>query len=178
MDVVNLPKPLTILGACVAWLAVWIATQGLFVINDWLPGGSLNNRLAWLTGYMAVVLATATVVCRRRNREFLPSSRLRWLYVLPLALLLLLPFHYDGPVTVPLLAVMIVVTAFWQDCLTFGLVQSFKRRQTSPLTAVLLTGGPIRRRSCRLRRCTVIAARSADRVPGISGGRLPACLAA
>ncbi|WP_157246682.1 CPBP family intramembrane glutamic endopeptidase [Nonomuraea typhae] len=141
MDVATSPKPLQILAVCAAWLTMWLATQGLFVINDYLPGGSLNVRLAWLTGYVAVVLSVALVVFRRFGRSFMPRSKLLWLYGVPLALLLALPFHYSGPVAVPLLAAMIVITAFWQDYLSFGLVQTFIGQRTSPLAAVLITGG-------------------------------------
>lgn len=142
MRVASLPKPLTVLATSTVWLVMWFATQGLFVLfNDQHPAGSLNTRLAWLTGYVAVVLAVAMVVFRRQRRDFLPPSGLLWLYALPVALLVALPFHYDGPVAVPLLAIMVVVTAFWQDYLTFGLVQSFIGRHASPLVAVLVAGG-------------------------------------
>ncbi|MFI6504900.1 type II CAAX prenyl endopeptidase Rce1 family protein [Nonomuraea typhae] len=141
MDVASRPKPLPILAACAAWLAMWLATQGLFVINDQFPGGSLNTRLAWLTGYVAVVLAVAVVAFRRSGRAFMPRSKLLWLYAVPLALVLALPLHYSGPVAVPLLAAMIVITAFWQDYLSFGLVQTFIGQRTSAFWAVLITGG-------------------------------------
>lgn len=55
----------------------------------------------------------------------MPKSKMILLYLLPLAILLALPFHYNLFLLLPVFIAMTLITCFWQDFLTFGLFQTY-----------------------------------------------------
>lgn len=114
------------LVACVAWLGLWYFTPGLLsngvgrLFTDDLATSVLIETL------LALVLAVVLVLTHRRyNRVLFARSWTRWLYALPVALAIALPFHYELPLPVSLYMAWMTVSVFWQDYLTFGLLQSY-----------------------------------------------------
>lgn len=112
--------------ACLAWLGLWYFTPGLLgngpgslFTRDW------NQALIIECAIAVVVVAVLLLTHRRFNRALFAPSRLRWLYLLPAALALALPFHYGLEAPVGLYVIWMTVSVFWQNYLTFGLLQSY-----------------------------------------------------
>ncbi|MDH6207497.1 hypothetical protein M2115_000682 [Aurantimicrobium minutum] len=115
-----------LLLAAVAWFALWYLTPGL--LSDGV-GHLFTDELAvsvLIETVLAAVLAVVLVLTHRRyNRVLFARSWSLWLYVLPAVLAIALPFHYELILPVFLYMVWMTVSVFWQDYLTFGLLQSY-----------------------------------------------------
>lgn len=115
-----------IIPICAGWFALWYLTPGLLdngvgrlFTDD--PAGSVLIETV-----VALALALVLVMLHRRyNRVLFARSRLAYLYGLPLVLAVALPFHYELSLPVALYIFWITVSVFWQDYLTFGLLQSY-----------------------------------------------------
>lgn len=111
-----------LLLAAVAWFALWYLTPGL--LSDGV-GHLFTDELA-VSVLIETVLAVVLVLTHRRyNRVLFARSWSLWLYVLPAVLAIALPFHYELILPVFLYMVWMTVSVFWQDYLTFGLLQSY-----------------------------------------------------
>lgn len=75
---------------------------------------------------LALVIVLVLVLLHRRyNSELFARSWTLWLYALPVVAGIVLPFHYGMPLPVVLYIVWMTVSVFWQDYLTFGLLQKY-----------------------------------------------------
>ncbi|MGO3661022.1 hypothetical protein [Microbacterium gubbeenense] len=119
-----------IVAAVVGWFALWSLTPGLLSNG---VGHLLTDDLAASVGIetlLAAVLAVMLVLTHQRfNRVLFAPSWSVWLYALPLILAIALPLHYDLVLPVFLYMVWMTVSVFWQDYLTFGLLQSYLGRR-------------------------------------------------
>lgn len=114
-----------LLLATITWIVLWYLTPGLH------PHGL--GRLA--TGPVAAILietvAAFVIVVAiflrhgRYNRLLFARSKQVGIYLLPAVLALALPFHYALPLPLLVYMVWMTVSVFWQDYLTFGLLQSY-----------------------------------------------------
>ena len=115
-----------LLVAVVAWFALWYLTPGLHTYG---VGALFTDDMAaavLIETVLAAVLAVVLVLTHRRyNRILFARSWSVWLYVLPVVLAITLPFHYELILPVFLYMVWMTVSVFWQDYLTFGLLQSY-----------------------------------------------------
>lgn len=129
-----------IIIAVAVWLVIWIATVGIYIsgILDRLPG-EVNFKYiiatVWTLAILIIVLATTPIY----RKAVLPKSKLLWLSIIPIALLILLPLHYNLPLPLPVHVFVITVTVFWQDYLTFGVLQSYLTTRISATFAAILT---------------------------------------
>lgn len=73
------------------------------------------------------------------RKKVLPKSVLLWLYTIPATLLLMLPGHYHLALYFPVYIFMILVMVFWQDYVTFGLLQSHLETKVSANIAAIMT---------------------------------------
>lgn len=130
----------SVLAGVAAWGLVWVCTQGIFLaeLPLKLPGG-VNVVTLVATAWVLVVTIVCLVALPAYRRESLPRSKWLWLYVLPAVLLAFLPQHYVFAPDVWVFMIMIIVTVFWQDYLTFGVLQPFLSRRMSPTWAVVVT---------------------------------------
>lgn len=115
-----------LLGVCLAWFGLWFLTPGLLSAG----AGSLvtdDPALAVLVETALVVtLALALLLTHRRYaRVLFARSSALWLYAIPAGLAILLPLHYGQSLPVGVYLVWMTVSVFWQDYLTFGLLQSY-----------------------------------------------------
>lgn len=112
--------------AVVVWFGLWYLTPGLLSNG---VGHLFTNDLATSVlseTALALLLAVALVLTHRRyNRVLFARSWSIWLYALPIALAIALPFHYELILPVFLYMAWMTVSVFWQDYLTFGLLQSY-----------------------------------------------------
>lgn len=115
-----------LLLVCVAWFGLWYLTPGLRSdgVGHLLTGDLATSVV--IETVLALVLAVVLVLTHREyNRTVFARSRSIWLYILPVALAIALPFHYDLILPVFLYMTWMTVSVFWQDYLTFGLLQSY-----------------------------------------------------
>lgn len=97
-----------------------------------------NVSILLATSYVAVILAISLVVFKKYNKKFLARTNLLYLYILPLILVGLLPFHYHLALPLSIYIFMIVVTVFWQDYLTFGIVQTYVQTTLTPTLSLFI----------------------------------------
>ncbi|MFE4469042.1 hypothetical protein ACFRFH_09495 [Leifsonia sp. NPDC056824] len=111
--------------AAFLWLGGWYLTPGLGngvgqLFTDDLAVSVLIETM------LALVLAVILVLTHRRyNRVLFARSGTVYLYALPLITSVALPFHYSLMLPVVLYMLWMTVSVFWQDYLTFGLLQSY-----------------------------------------------------
>ncbi len=119
--------PWSILVAVVlAWFGLWYLTPGL--LSDG-AGRLVTDDAALSTLFetvLALMLAIGLVLAHRGySRELFARSRTCWFYALPIATAIALPFHYGLELPVALYLFWMTVSVFWQDYLTFGLLQKY-----------------------------------------------------
>lgn len=136
-----------VITAVLAWLVLWCLTQGLFM-SEFLQKLYIDINLIYLlaTAWVAMVACISVSVLPHYRKKILPKSKLLWLYSIPAVLLILLPSHYQLPLALPVYILMITITVFWQDYLTFGLLQTrlekiLTKNIAAPTTALLFMFG-------------------------------------
>lgn len=140
---VRRPPPWWVLVlAVLGWTGLWYLTPGLH--GHGLGRSFADDETVVLveTAVAVGLLGVILVLHRRYNRRLFASSRLVPLYAVPVVLAVVLPLHYSMPLPVGLYVVWITVNVFWQDYLTFGLLQSYlgerlPTRVTVPVVAVV-----------------------------------------
>ena len=130
-----------ILAGISLWFIVWVFTQGIFM-SEILLNSPLDINISYLlaTVWVLVVLILCVALLPVFRKDSLPKSKLLWLYFIPFALLLYLPWHYALTLNIWVYIPMIVITVFWQDYLTFGVLQSFLAKQSNRNIAATITG--------------------------------------
>ena len=130
-----------ILAGVSLWFIVWVFTQGFFM-SGILLNSPLDINISYLlaTVWVLVVLILCVALLPVFRKDSLPKSKLLWLYFIPFALLLYLPWHYALTLNIWVYIPMIVITVFWQDYLTFGVLQSFLAKQSNRNIAATITG--------------------------------------
>lgn len=126
--------------AIVIWITVWAATQGLFM-SDVLRNlpWDVNIRYIVATVWVLTVAITALVALPKYKKISLPKSKLLWLYTVPLMALILMPLHYSLALDIRVYIPMIIITVFWQDYLTFGILQPALAKRLSANQAAIVT---------------------------------------
>lgn len=132
-----------IVAAVVVWFGCWCLTPGLradgigslFTADD-----EASVLIETLVALSLVLLLLA--LHRRYNRELFARSRWLWAYVLPIAAGIALPSHYGLSLPVALYMFWMTVSVFWQDYLTFGLLQKYLAERL-PVWAVLVGSAAI-----------------------------------
>ena len=102
--------------------------------------GSLDMRIMLLTGFVGVVMLGAFAMFWKETKLFLGNSKWLGLYALPLLSIIALLLNYGGPLHVSVFITMIVVSVLWQDVLTFGLFQSYIRKNANSWKTILIVG--------------------------------------
>lgn len=74
------------------------------------------------------------------NRMLFAHSPWLLVYILPAVLAIALPFHYGLEYPVGLYMLWMTVSVFWQDYLTFGLLQSYLRERLPTAATVIIVG--------------------------------------
>ena len=137
------------LAIAVSWFILWCLTPG---ITDRGPVRLVvqeDTVVVFLESLIAGLLVIAIAILQRTHtRELFAPSRQRLLYVIPVALALTLPLHYELEFPVPLYIFWMTVSVFWQDYLTFGLLQRhlaarLPSRMVIPVVAVLFALGHV-----------------------------------
>lgn len=112
--------------AALLWFGLWALTPGLLANGVGHLFTSDPAMSILIETILALALAVVLVLTHRRyNRVLFARSWSTWLYALPLALAIALPFHYGLELPVFLYMAWMTVSVFWQDYLTFGLLQSY-----------------------------------------------------
>ena len=126
--------------ASMVWLAVWSGTQGIFMSDILLKlPGELNLKYAIATLWVAVIAIASLIILPSYRKKVLTKSYLLLLYVIPAILLAMLPQHYSLTLYCPIFVFMIIITVFWQDYVTFGLLQTYLAKRASPSVAAMIT---------------------------------------
>lgn len=121
------PPPWGILVlACAVWFGLWYLTPGLLANGAGRLFTTDPDLSILIETILALLLAVALVLTHRRyNRALFARSWSRWLYAIPLALAVTVPFRYELLAPVGLYMVWMTVSVFWQNYLTFGLLQTY-----------------------------------------------------
>ena len=127
------PHGLLLAAAVAAWFGLWYLTPGLhgngvgsLVTDDAAVRVSLES-IAALT--IAVGLVGAH---RRFNSTLFAVSPALWIYTVPVVAALALPLHYGMGLPIGIYMFWMTVSVFWQDYLTFGLLQSYLAQRLRP----------------------------------------------
>ncbi len=89
---------------------------------------------------LAFVLAIVIVTLHRRyNRALFARDWSIWLYAIPMVAGVALPFHYGLEFPVALYIVWMTVSVFWQDYLTFGLLQKYLAERLSAWAVLVVS---------------------------------------
>lgn len=102
-------------------------------------GSDINRVYLLATIYILTISIASIFIFKSLSKKVLPKSKLLLLYLVPLLLLVTVPFRYSLGLRVEVYIPMILVTCFWQDFLTFGIFQSFLSKKVRPLYVYLLT---------------------------------------
>lgn len=126
--------------AIVVWFGLWALTPGLLSNGvGHLVTDDLAGAIAIETGVVLVAVSALVLTHKRFNRVLFARSWMLWLYALPLVLAIALPFHYDLILPVLLYMVWMTVSVFWQDYLTFGLLQSYLGQRVPAWAVIVLS---------------------------------------
>lgn len=129
------------LSAVAVWFILWTLTQGFFINSDWLGlfSGDPTTAVFLASLYCLVVMLIIGVIFRKHLTAIFPRQRFIWLYILIVpAIAYMLAVHPTvGILPTPIYLFMIVVTVFWQDVLTFGVLQT-RLENASPRYAWLI----------------------------------------
>ena len=137
------------LAIAVSWFILWCLTPG---ITDRGPVRLVvqeDTVVVFLESLIAGLLVIAIAILQRTHtRELFAPSPQRFLYIVPVVLALALPLHYELEFPVLLYIFWMTVSVFWQDYLTFGLLQRhlaarLPSRAVIPAVAVLFALGHV-----------------------------------
>ncbi|WP_152916015.1 hypothetical protein [Arthrobacter sp. RIT-PI-e] len=133
------PSRRTLLLISVVWLGLWYLTPGLLANGAGkLLTTDIDTSILIETILALIVVVVLVLTHRRYNRVLFARSWSRWLYVLPLVLAVTVPFRYELEAPVALYMFWMTVSDFWQNYLTFGLLQSYLGERL-PAWGVLVT---------------------------------------
>lgn len=139
----NLQNPVSkLIVPCLAWLGIWSATQGFYMVSylqELIPG-STDLKISLITAYILGVLLVTLLTLRQETKRFLRPSRWLWLYLLPFACIAALLFSYQGPLHIGVFVAMITISVFWQDMLTFGLLQNYIQKAVPKWAIIFIVG--------------------------------------
>lgn len=131
-----------LLAVVIAWYLLWSLTPGLtgsgigsLVTTD--PALSVLVETLVALGLVVVIAATH----RRDNRVLFAPGRSRWVYVLPLVLAATVPFRYALEAPALLYMLWMTVSVFWQDYLTFGLLQRYLAERLPSWAVIAASAG-------------------------------------
>ncbi|WP_285025997.1 CPBP family glutamic-type intramembrane protease [Plantibacter sp. ME-Dv--P-122b] len=142
-------RPLSALAISASWFALWCLTPGLTDRGPVRLVARDDALVVFLESLIAGLLAIAIAILQRTHtRALFAPSRQRFLYVIPLALALALPLHDELEFPVLLYLFWMTVSVFWQDYLTFGLLQRhlaarLPSRTVIPVVAALFALGHV-----------------------------------
>lgn len=126
-----------VIAAVAAWFGLWYLTPGLLgngvgrLFTD-APEVALLIEIIF-----ALAIAVALLLAHLQyNRDLFARSRTIWFYTLPLIAGIALPLHYDMKLPIALYMCWWIVSVFWQNYLTFGLLQRYLAKRL-PIWAVL-----------------------------------------
>lgn len=132
-----------VVAVVLVWFGLWSLTPGLLSNG---VGSLLTDDVALSvlieTVVALVIVAGLVMLHRRYNRELFARSWQLWMYALPLGAGIVLPWHYGLPLPLALYMFWMTVSVFWQDYLTFGLLQKYLA-EWLPTWAVLLTSAVV-----------------------------------
>lgn len=121
------------------WLLVWSLTHGFFMndnLMNLLPG-DLNQKYVSASLYIFIIILSSFFIFPKIRKKNLPKSKLIYLYLIPLSLIAALPFHYSLTLNPAVYVLMILISCFWQDYLTFGIYQTELSKKLKPLATVV-----------------------------------------
>ena len=128
--------------ASILWMFLWSVTQGFFMREEmWnLIPGTLDMQASILTLYIALLVVLTLAVQVNLGNRLLVKSRIMWIYAAPIALIAALPLHYELVLSIPVFVGMVVITTFWQDYITFVLLQTHIQKSLTPVVSVSTVG--------------------------------------
>lgn len=136
-------------AAIITWFALWYFVPGLHSIGlasilsvDDATGVVIESILA------LAIIGALLLAFRRTTRELFARDRTVWLWAVPVILAIALPFHYGLEYPVGIYIFWMAASVFYQDVLTFGLLQSVLRDRlpiwaTISLVAVVFALGHV-----------------------------------
>lgn len=127
------PSWATLVLVSAAWLGLWYLTPGLLADGAGKLFTTDPDVSILLETILALVIVVVLMVMHcRYTRALLARSWFRWLYAVPLVLAVTVPFRYELEAPVALYMVWMAVSVFWQNYLTFGLLQSYLGERLPP----------------------------------------------
>lgn len=129
-----------VIAACVLWFALWLFVPGMHwtPLNLWFDDPVTLTLLE--TAVTVIVIAITLYVTRRRARQILGIDQIHpawWLLPLVLAIAVPLAYHLELPPYV--YVVWMAVSVFWQQYLTYGLLQPYLVQRLGVMPGSILT---------------------------------------
>lgn len=132
-----------VFGAVMVWFGLWYLTPGLLSNGVGTIFSSDDAVSVLIETILALTLSGILVLLHRRyNRELFARDWSMWLYAILPLLGIALPFHYGLVLPVGLYMFWMTASVFWQDYLTFGLLQKYLAERL-PAWAVLVVSAVI-----------------------------------
>lgn len=115
---------LVVIAAVIVWFAFWYLTPGLLSNGVGTLFTNDDATSVLIETIIALVLVVIILSMHPRyNHELFARDWSVWLYAIPLIAGIALPFHYSLEYPVALYMFWMTVSVFWQNYLTFGLLQ-------------------------------------------------------
>ncbi len=130
-----------VLGACCLCLVLWCLTPNMFGERHLLHR-VISDEYTQLVVELVVTCCAAAILLLlvKDSRQVLGLDRsIRWWYALPIVLAVSVPFHYHWSMPMALYIVFSAVSVFWQQFVTFGLLQTSLCNWLSARWSVTLT---------------------------------------
>lgn len=121
------------------WLCLWYLTPNL---HSYGIGSQITNNgelSIFIETIIALILAIILMYFHQRyNQQLFKWSKIVYFYTVPLVLAVLLPLYYNLSLPVYLYVFWMSISVFWQDYLTYGLLQNYLNEQLPKWIVVLL----------------------------------------
>ncbi len=124
--------------AALSWLAIWSLTQGLFMSDFWLfdKVGIASQYYVLAAGIVtAIAIALGWLMAHHLKliSKIFPKNKWLIAYIVVPIVLGIYVFHHGGSPQTFALAALLILSIFWQDFLTFGILQQIVTAYTKKL---------------------------------------------
>lgn len=129
--------------ACLAWFALWFLTPGMLDPSPMRVFTANPDGQIMLESLVTLIASAVILYLTRHKATALLGwhGSQRWLYLIPLALGLSVPLHYHitGGYAPYVYVLWMTLSVFWQQYITFGLLQSYLNKRLGRRVAPVLT---------------------------------------
>lgn len=129
------------LAVSIVWFVLWCLAPGLSSLHPMKHFVSeINRQLLGESGVTLLAIVITLIITRKQIPDLLGFDRLGLrLYLIPIVLAILVPLHYHGDLNPFVYVAWMTISVFWQQYLTFGLLQARLTQLIPTRWAITLT---------------------------------------